>query len=766
MSSKKKYDISFHTEKQNKKNEKFKTSNLQKEDLKEILFSNVNPQKENFSIYDYNSNLTINSLKEYFLLTFGNKYKYCPCVLFVYYLQSSLFGQDKLILLDVDDNRKLSEFNYNHFYIIKRDSICDCEIKEYNKYMNMQKTDIVKQLKDLKIECSKLENVEKENEEYKKKIKELEEENNFLKKTEELKIFKNLVFENFYDVIIKIDSIRDLNKEGWKVKMNEKGIIQYNKHKNESYLRIGVIGNTNKGKSFLLSKISKIDLASGYSIQTEGLSIKYPDLKDHKDRNIILLDSAGLETPVFKSKNIEKEKEVEVKDNKNEQKIQEKNERDEIEKIDKEQNKEFKENARDKIMTELFLQNFIIRSSDILLLVVGKLTYSEQLLINKIKHEGKRLKKDRIFIVHNLQEFSIVKEVENYITNILLNCSTFNLKKNKIVDINKNVEEIPQKEEKNKEIKKEEIKNEEEEIKNNEIINEENKNEINDEENKNEINDEDKNEIKNDENKNEIINQPKKKNLSIDQIEVIDEPNLNNIHFYEVLYYDEKRKIDIYHLILAKENSEAGKVFNNYTYKFIENIYNTVTEIKKFDLFEEVKTKFKDLSSTILNNNVSEANFSSNDEIMKNKIIKLNLKEDLSLKKCYMDELGFSFFKTGDFEPKYNYFKPNENTLEIRMEIPGNTDCSAKHIVEGEETKIIVTGNKNIDSSPEKFEDNLFNIREFSKFEVVIPLKVEKYKINSPNPKEGYPKIKNGVFVVQYELAQAGKEAKAEAKGL
>ena len=179
-----------------------------------------------------------------------------------------------------------------------------------------------------------------------------------------------------------------------------------------------------------------------------------------------------------------------------------------------------------------------------------------------------------------------------------------------------------------------------------------------------------------------------------------------------------------------------------------------------------MKTKFKDLSGTILNNNISEVDFSSNDEIMKNKIIKLNLKDELSLKKCYMDELGFSFFKTGDFEPKYNYFKPDENTLEIRLEIPGNTQCVAKHTIEGEETKIIVTGNKKIDTIPKKFEDNIFNIREFSKFEVVIPLKVEKFKIISTNPKKDYPKIINGVFVIQYELAQKGQEAQAVAEGL
>ena len=60
-----------------------------------------------------------------------------------------------------------------------------------------------------------------------------------------------------------------------------------------------VIGNSNKGKSFLLSKISNIKLPSGTSIRTEGLSIKYPELEKFKDRKIALLDSAGLETPVL-----------------------------------------------------------------------------------------------------------------------------------------------------------------------------------------------------------------------------------------------------------------------------------------------------------------------------------------------------------------------------------------------------------------------------------------------------------------------------------
>ena len=93
--------------------------------------------------------------------------------------------------------------------------------------------------------------------------------------------------------------------------MSDKGKQNYEKYKETKNLKIGIVGNSNKGKSFLLSKISKTNLPSGTSIRTEGLSIKYPDLEKYKDRKIILLDSAGLETPVLReqipSDNINKE---------------------------------------------------------------------------------------------------------------------------------------------------------------------------------------------------------------------------------------------------------------------------------------------------------------------------------------------------------------------------------------------------------------------------------------------------------------------------
>ena len=75
--------------------------------------------------------------------------------------------------------------------------------------------------------------------------------------TNEIKIkkFKNN-FEDFYDIIIDIKSIKEI-KEGWEIKMNEKGKNNYNKHKNNKTIKIGILGNSNKGKSFILSKIIK-----------------------------------------------------------------------------------------------------------------------------------------------------------------------------------------------------------------------------------------------------------------------------------------------------------------------------------------------------------------------------------------------------------------------------------------------------------------------------------------------------------------------------
>ena len=129
--------------------------------------------------------------------------------------------------------------------------------------------------------------------------------------------------------------------------MKESGLQKYKEYKNEDLIKIGIVGNINKGKSFILSKISKIKLPTGNSISTKGLSIKYPKLDDgYRNRKFILLDSAGLETPILNEEeqnNINVNEEIEV---------------DEDEEIKKEKKKEtrnedlkFRLKARDILIT-------------------------------------------------------------------------------------------------------------------------------------------------------------------------------------------------------------------------------------------------------------------------------------------------------------------------------------------------------------------------------------------------------------------------------
>ena len=550
----------------------------------EIPTDNVNYFEE-FTFLDYNSSSTIEYLKEYFLTTFSQKYKrynFCKCVLSDFYKKSN-----KYFLLSRDVKKKLSDFKHKELFLIKTNTLCDCELKMYKTYMNMEKFDVITKLKEvsekandleeeskLKLEeyQKKLEKLQKELEETQKKFEELQKENDALIKKEELEHSINSTMEKFYDIIVVIKSIKSINKEGWPIKFSEEGKAKYEEYKKLDSIILGVLGNNNKGKSFLLNKLSKIPLISGNSIHTEGLSVKYPDLEEYKGRKLILLDSAGLETPVLKSDNNIKEehgKEKEEPINK-----------------EKEQNKEFKENARDKIMTELFLQNFIIEASDILLVVVGNLTYSEQLLINKIKVESKRHTKNMIFIIHNLQLFRKKSQVEEYIKNTLLKCSTFNLKKRTWISTRK------------EEHKKEEEKNE---------IKEENNN------------------INNNAPKKDIVNMVNDENVK-------DESKLNNVHFTEIINYEDKKKLYIYHLILACEGSEAGDIYNQYAYDFIEHVYKVIPEPKQFDILEKVTEKFKAQSGNFFHDNIEKIPFNKN--FLEEKRIKLEKEEYLLLKKC------------------------------------------------------------------------------------------------------------------------------------
>ena len=105
---------------------------------------------------------------------------------------------------------------------------------------------------------------------------------------------------DFYDLVIKIDSFRNLKKKeqgdyGWDILYSKD--FDYDKRTKEELVRIGVVGNGNRGKSFILSKLTNFKVPS--SIKTEGISIKYPDMKTKDGKGIIIIDSLGFETTLL-----------------------------------------------------------------------------------------------------------------------------------------------------------------------------------------------------------------------------------------------------------------------------------------------------------------------------------------------------------------------------------------------------------------------------------------------------------------------------------
>ena len=118
---------------------------------------------------------------------------------------------------------------------------------------------------------------------------------------------------------------------------------------------MGVIGLGNVGKTYLLSILTGEELPIGYSIHTKGISIK-------KTKKLIILDSQGIEAPLTK---INISKDLYPKDNL-------------LNKDINESDNEIQNIVKDKKAVELFIQDFIIDKSNILFIVVGQLTLSEQ----------------------------------------------------------------------------------------------------------------------------------------------------------------------------------------------------------------------------------------------------------------------------------------------------------------------------------------------------------------------------------------------------
>ena len=217
---------------------------------------------------------------------------------------------------------------------------------------------------------------------------------------------------NFYDIIIDFVSLLEMEKG---LKIYQKQGFDISKEIRDVVI-IGIIGESKKGKTYILSKISKIDLPYGNSVITKGLSIKFPQLDVNK--NFILIDTVGNENPLLQS-------EIDCR----------------ISSIldFEEKNKEIEKYAIDKQSTEFFLQKYIIDTSNIIIATVGFLTNHDERFINRIKFSCKN---KIIYVIHNLKNFNTIKNCKNHIQNVIQKSIFFNLNKRYMSGVDDNYNNI------------------------------------------------------------------------------------------------------------------------------------------------------------------------------------------------------------------------------------------------------------------------------------------------------------------------------------
>ena len=433
------------------------------------------------------------------------------------------------------------------------------------------------------------------------------------------------------------------------------------------------------------------------------------------------MDSAGFETPLLDNNNIRS--------------------------LEKENySKELENTARDRLLTEKFLQNFIVRESDILICVIGILTYNEQKLINRIKNDILKFKNKKLYIIHNLQTFTEKRQVEDYINEYLKKSLTFEVKENNVESFDGN-------------------------------------------------------------------------------------KNKNNIYYYENQKNENmffSHDLETYHFIIANDNSEAGKYYNQFVFHFFKDMYKHIINMTPFPLTVKLIEYFENFSSLITDNKISKEDFEiknqenkENKEIKENQenqenkenqeneennfniinennnndinevnnlnnnnlILKLKNKQNINIKKCFTDQLGINNFISLEYIPKYicyiedkpnikneNEDKPNaENSnkskhLVILIEIPGTIDelNYDLKLVDNNNYNLNITGKKMLAKKLKIKNENILSssIEEgnFS-LNILIPHNEEK-NIILANEKEitDYSKTKDGYLKITCDLYQKKKQ--------
>ena len=522
---------------------------------------------------------------------------------------------------------------------------------------------------------------------------------------------------NLYDVVLELNSLSKL-KDGFPIIYNtEKGKQKVDELKEKDGIAITAIGNSNQGKSFILSRISEIEIPSSHSVNTKGLSIIFPDnlSKNDSNKRYIILDTEGSQNAITIS---EEDREV----------IYGLKELEKIEKIE--------ETSRDKQMTENFLQGFALDSAQVVIAVVGQLTFQDQKFLNRIKDVCKN---KNLFIVHNLMFLEKKEEVENHIKDVIESSLFFNLEKQNMI-VFTNSENKEEKKEKEENEKKEKEENEKDTV--NRIIYVESSNsgkkeshiihlilakegsEAGDYYNKSTIS----------YLRESVIAIPKQKKFDILE------------KFKKYLYSTSSEYFDF---VTLKKNELENKNENEKG-KEKENVQESEKEKKK------EKEKEKDQESEKEKENDKEENDKEKVQVIEKKNIivendnriRVDVPFNLNLKKCFTDEIGITSYKGLMTTPPFGYYK-KDDTFVIQIEYCGKLEKNyivKKNILNGQ-YKFTIIG-KTVEN---KTKGIIGNVEE-GNFILSFSVGLDFITIKSNNYKEKNNE-KDGVLNIIYEIS-------------
>ena len=220
------------------------------------------------------------------------------------------------------------------------------------------------------------------------------------------------VKKDMYDAIFSCESIKELFDKGWKYKLSHKFIQRFYRKEKAKFCPLCVIGETNKGKTFIVNLLTGNQLKSGIEYKTEGISCKLTNFKSDEEINtlddslnqdkFLVFDTAGRSEPLL----IDPKKRATLKDENLKREVELSN--------------------RDLKRSEEFMKNVLIKNSRIILVVVNQLSLAEQIFLYELKNDANFLK---LFIVHNLFNFQKREDLEDYINNTIFNTIYFNLRK-------------------------------------------------------------------------------------------------------------------------------------------------------------------------------------------------------------------------------------------------------------------------------------------------------------------------------------------------